>query len=227
MKIKEKLQIVISWIDARTVRERVVIMLTLLGVLWIGWDALLMQPLSASVNDQQARIEALYEEIEQAEQSAQRILVASHGDPDSDTRSSLQAAQGEKEELDRLLAQFTERLISPIEAARALEAVLEQHQSLRLIRLESLKAVPLLPDENDPPAESGDEGQQTPQVFRHGVAIELEGGYLATLAYLRALEALPWRFLWSQISLDVTAYPKATVRIVVQTLGLEEGWIGV
>ena len=64
-------------------------------------------------------------------------------------------------------------------------------------------------------------------MYRHGLQLELEGSYLATLAYLKALQALPWEFYWDEVRLQVDKYPTAKITIVVHTLSLTEGWIGV
>ena len=50
---------------------------------------------------------------------------------------------------------------------------------------------------------------------------------MATLRYLQALEALPWRFFWDSVDYQVIAYPQSTVRLKLHTLSLSEDWIGV
>jgi MSHA biogenesis protein MshJ len=50
--------------------------------------------------------------------------------------------------------------------------------------------------------------------------LHLEGSYLATLRYLRALEALPWEFFWDGLHFEVIEYPTARVRLDIHTLGL-------
>ena len=47
------------------------------------------------------------------------------------------------------------------------------------------------------------------------------------LAYLRALEALPWRFYWKTFDLSTTQYPTNRVRIELSTLSMDRAWLGV
>ena len=75
--------------------------------------------------------------------------------------------------------------------------------------------------------------QEFPLAFRGGrkygldLELELEGPYLAVLAYLEDLEALPWRLYWQVLEIDVDDYPRNRIRIEVATLSLHEEWIGV
>jgi MSHA biogenesis protein MshJ len=60
----------------------------------------------------------------------------------------------------------------------------------------------------------------------HGLELNLRGDYHSVLSYVRQLEALPWRFNWAFMSLTMGEYPKAEVKIRLETLSLTEGWIG-
>lgn len=73
---------------------------------------------------------------------------------------------------------------------------------------------------------SADDDPSGVTFYRHGLEIEVEGSYAACLAYLNAIEALPWRLYWQVLELDVIDYPQNRIRIEVGTLSLDEGWIG-
>jgi hypothetical protein len=47
------------------------------------------------------------------------------------------------------------------------------------------------------------------------------------VAYLRSLEALPWRIHWQQLELTAGAYPVNRVRIVIGALSLSRDWMKV
>ena len=53
------------------------------------------------------------------------------------------------------------------------------------------------------------------------------GSYLDTLRYIQALEALPWRLFWDELDIHTEDYPKARVRMVISTLGLDAALLGV
>lgn len=66
-----------------------------------------------------------------------------------------------------------------------------------------------------------------PQIYKHGIMLELVGDYAATLRYLKNLEDLPWNFYWDAVRYEVTEYPKAKIRILVNTISLEKDWVRV
>ena len=103
------------------------------------------------------------------------------------------------------------------------EELLLQEPKLTLIRLQTLDAKPLL--DADGMLQSAD--LMAAALHRHDFAIEFAGDYMATLRYLQALEALPWRFFWDSVSYEVEDYPRSLVRLRLHTLSLSEDWIGV
>jgi len=62
----------------------------------------------------------------------------------------------------------------------------------------------------------------TNNINRYELELQLEGGYLETLNYLRALEALPWKFFWAGITFATTEHPKGNVELEIYTLGQAE-----
>ncbi len=55
----------------------------------------------------------------------------------------------------------------------------------------------------------------------------VEGDYPSVVAYLRALESLPWRIHWQRLDLNVGSYPVNRVRIVIGALSLSRDWMKV
>jgi MSHA biogenesis protein MshJ len=63
--------------------------------------------------------------------------------------------------------------------------------------------------------------------YVHTVELVIDGQYLDILDYLRALEALPWRFNWKVLELATRRYPLNRVTIQLTTLSMDKDWIGV
>ena len=59
------------------------------------------------------------------------------------------------------------------------------------------------------------------------MVLRFEGEFDAVLAYLKAVEALPYRLALADLAVEAEAWPRLRIRLEVETLGLEEGWIGV
>lgn len=142
-------------------------------------------------------------------------------DPNAPIRGQIEQLRTETQGLQSRLDAAARELISPQDMARFLEELLVQERELTLLRLQTLEARALL----EPMADAG--SGTAPALHQHGFAIEFSGGYMATLRYLRALEALPWRFFWDSVDYEVVDYPQSVVRLRLHTLGLSEDWIGV
>ena len=215
--MRERLQALITRIDALELRERALIMLAVLTVLWALWDVFLMQPLERSQTADQARIETLQSQVREMDEAARQLLERSARDPDRLMRTEIAELEQALESLDATLEDRAADLIEPRQMARMLEEVLTRESGLRLRSLRSLPAEPLI----------GADQEAVERIYRHGVEIEFTGTYMQTLDYLRAVEDLPWRFFWEAIELDVERHPRVTVRILVYTLGSREGLLGV
>jgi MSHA biogenesis protein MshJ len=95
--------------------------------------------------------------------------------------------------------------------------------SLANLPVESLSQAPSAHDAAAPPAIAADDHGP----FLHPVEMVVEGDYASVVAYLRSLEALPWRIHWQQLELTAGAYPVNRVRIVIGALSLSRDWMKV
>jgi len=124
----------------------------------------------------------------------------------------LQLADLEEQLRDRLGT-----LLKPSQAVEVLEQVLGQEHDLKLIEVEAVSK-PLTGLEFE-----GQMELAVSDIGRYELRLELEGSYLGTLRYLRALEALPWKFFWESVEYEVIEYPLARVTLQLYTLGLLKG----
>lgn len=134
------------------------------------------------------------------------------------------------------LRSFEASLVGPDQMLGLLEQMLARHGQVRLRSMQSLGRSDLLPADAAPqPAAvtaSGAAGR--PQataapagagLYRHGVELTLEGGFADLLSYLQALEAMPERLLWGQVSFKVEQYPRATLTLRVHTISRDRHWL--
>lgn len=213
--------------DSRTVRERILIGLTLFALTWGVW----IMSIGGVVIDGKAEvitsIDQLSRDLQLQNDERARLL----GEDTAPQRLALEQQQdrlqeliiAQQAELDELLTRF----IPPEQVPSLLEDVLRDFSGLRLVRLASQPAEPLLlKTENEGEAK---DAAHMPQVtiYRHPVQLEFEGGYLDVMAYLVALESGDWRFAWRKFEYAVEDYPKAQVLIELETLSREKEWLGV
>ena len=63
--------------------------------------------------------------------------------------------------------------------------------------------------------------------YRHSFRIRFTGSYQAITAYVQQLEKLPYGFFWDELSVDASEFPQLRGSLVVYTVSLDRGWIGV
>jgi MSHA biogenesis protein MshJ len=218
--------------EALSLRERALVALAVLAVAIIGWDSLLMAPLRNS------RI-ALEAELSAASSLGFNAQSADVSDP---RQLNLQLAADlttQLQGLDARIADTASGFVSSQRMIQVLNDVLDRQGRLELVSIRNLPVVSLVPpveadstlEGADPavvPALSGtsaDEPGQPPYV--HAIEIVIDGQYADILAYLEALEALPYKFRWSTLDLSTAGYPRNRVRIELSTLSLDSTWLGV
>lgn len=211
--------------DALTLRERIIIAVLIVVAVIVLWSEVLMLSIDREKQITTKSINSIRSQVESLNKQADIIVKAATVDPNKAERIKLTRLQNKLKELDNALKEKLHGLISPTDMARALEAVLIQQTNLRLLKIESIAAEPLFSPQQ------GEATEQEPEakvgIYKHGLQIEFYGSYLDTLAYLKALEELPWDFYWDGLNLKVEKYPKSKVTIKVHTLSLDEDWIGV
>jgi len=223
--VKARLRQLAERFDALSLRERGLVSLAVLVVMYMLWDAALMSPEHLRQKQLVAQMYQLNERMVEVDAQLQ-TLTASLGD--REVKRQRQRIAGLREALRGLASQqalLTVEFIRPSQMAQVLREMLAGERRLTLLKLESLGAKPLFPPPED--AQQDAPQYQRPPIFKHGMRITFEGDYFTTLRYLQALEGMPWRFYWDELDYRVEDYPRARVSITIHTLGLEEGWIGV
>src|SRR5688572_4030252 len=152
----------------------------------------------------------------QREQLTQTVQL----DPNAQEKSRLDRYTHEINRIDEILKTKTVEFVTPQQMVEVLEMLIDKEPGLQLTSLESID--PSKPLEKDAKAEQNkaSTGVPGPNVYVHGLELNLKGDYFSVLRYVQQLEALPWRFNWSLMSLSMDKYPKAEVKIRLETLSL-------
>ena len=212
--------------EALNLRERALVALAILGAAIYIWDGMFMESL------RQARM-ALDSELATASASG---FVAQSADLSDPRQVNLQRAaelQTQMQNLDARIADTASGFVSSQRMIEVLHDVLDRQGRLELVSIRNLPVVSLAPprvaDETEGPTPAlptVDTGLGLPP-FVHPIEIVIDGQYADIVAYLEALEALPYKFRWSSLELVTTGYPRNRVRIVLSTLSLDSTWLGV
>lgn len=210
-----RLKPLVAKVDALSLRERLLILVTTLALIAALWHVLLMQPLQQRATQTRAELTALEDRISAANRNLEdQILQLAGGD--SQKRTRIASLRKRIDEINATLGNHASELIDPSEMAQVLEGVLKEQSKLTLVRIRNTTPDSLVANE-EPDAVT---------FYRHGLEIEVEGSYADCVEYLSAIESLPWRLYWQILELDVIQYPRNRIRIEVGTLSLDEEWIG-
>ena len=199
--------------DARLPNERRLIIVALIALIVYLCDMALITPASEALKAarQREQVAAMSRDAMQTELNRKRVELANR----------LMAAQKEQVELRKRLADGEQELArqqSMMAPARdmqnLLEGLLAQHGQLRLKAMRTL-----------PPVEvqfNGAKGAApvsgaAPVLYSHGLEISVSGPYLDLVAWLRSIEQLPRRLLWSGMTLSVIDGAPPTLTLLVQT----------
>jgi MSHA biogenesis protein MshJ len=213
--------------DDMALRERGLIFVALLVLLYVVAANFLFSPLQTEQATLKKQLQSKHSQTQKLETQLQHLLQQSAADPDKVNRAKLEALQQKLGTIDASLAETTAGLVSPQEMAKLVEQILKKNRRLKLVKVENLGPRPLgAKSEDDEDGQAAAE-QSDQSVYQHGTRIQLEGRYVDFVQYLEALEALPWKVFWGQAALQTDDYPISTFTLVLYTLSLREGWIGV
>ena len=215
----------IERLDALTLRERVIIFGAGVALVFIAWQTLLMDPLAARAKSAQQHLT----DVRQRAAVIDQIGTASSQDPAVTAAVRNRALAERLTALDHEINSAAQGYVAPQQMNELLRALLAEQHGLKLVSLTNLPVESLSrPDgakaegKTDNPIAAGDRGP-----FLHPVEIVVEGDYASVVAYLRAVEGLPWRIHWRKLELVAGQYPVNRVKLVIGALSLSPDWMSV
>jgi len=229
--LKVRLKPLADRIDALSLRERGIIFVAILGVLYFVAVNLMFTPIRAEQDRLQKQLQSKREQTQLIENQVQIVVTGGVQGADAVKRERFNALQTNLKMIDEALAKVTTGLVPPKEMARLVELVLVKNKGLQVIKVESLPAAPLIeenPASNPNDRAGGAKIGPTPaglMVYKHGMRIELKGSYMDILRYLRALEGLPWKVFWGQATLQTEEHPVSKLTLLIYTLSTQDSWI--
>ncbi len=208
-------------VEAYSLRERALVLLCVLAVIVGLWQWLFELPQERTREQLTQQRQAVTNDMKA--QQAQLEALMSSGQ-ETGAAKELASLQAQREALDESLASLSQGLVSADQLPEILQEVLVSTTELRLRRVRTLpvEELPLTATESNAEIDAQETG-----VYRHSVELEVSGDYVETLAFLRRLESLPWRFYWDRLDYEVVDYPEGEIRLRVYTLSAEEGLFGV
>ena len=233
--MKARLQAYRARLDAMALRERVLIFLMLAGVLAALTLTGLLDPLLAQQKQLSQKLTQTRAQTEALEAQMSALTEASKIDPDAFNKLQLAQLETQRTHTQEALASARQGLVSADRMTQMLQELLGSNTNLKLIGIKTLPAASLLPaNKSAAPGATGEAvAPALPNpakplgLYRHGVEISVEGSYPDLLAYLAALERMPWRVYWSEANLSTQVYPTSRLTLTLFTLSLDQTWLSV
>jgi MSHA biogenesis protein MshJ len=207
-------------VDRLSLRERGLLFGGAIVLIYIAWQTLLMDPLSARVASAEQRLA----NAERSAEAAALAGTAADNDPAVQAATRERALRARLAELDAELADVSTGYVPPERMNELLRELLQRQRGLRLVSLRNLPVVSLSRPEKPDAAAAADERTGP---YLHPVEVVIEGDYASVVDYLRQLEELPWRLHWRQLDLHSSEHPVNRIRIEIGTLGLSRDWMSV
>lgn len=222
-------------IDARTERERALLFLIVVALLFVAGMQVVISPLLK----QQKLINSKLQQNSTLSASLSKELTNVQTIQASDVNANVKQQIAEHKKMlaqrDQKLKQFERSLVAADKIDALLESILKKNKTLRLVSLKSFPVVDMMNGAEKQESSSSQNEQTTVGkktngmtqrgLFKHEVEIVVEGNYLDMLDYLKRLEAMPERLYWSRSALQVQEYPKSRLSLRVFTLSLERKWL--
>ncbi len=195
--------------DNLTIREKWLVALTVFALLVASWYQFFYMNIVQEQTEYEHQLTDIEMQLLTQQQKALELKNRGTNDSETPKRKQLQELKTQYQSLHEQIYLPDKRLVHPTVMTKALSDLLKQHEQLTLIKLDTFPPKPL------------------ELLYEHGIELRFSGNYLATLAYLKAVEAMPWRFFWDNIDYRVTDYPMAEITLRVHTLSLEKSWLDV
>lgn len=219
----EKIKKRILFVDQLSLRERVLILLSTLSIIYFSWRGIVLDNLSSSKQQVSGSASRLKRQIFNLQGQISEVSSSLNLDPIIRLEEKIEAIQRDNDILQNKISKMTEGLISPKEMTELLKNILDRHKDLNVINVENIKATPIFGVDDD---KKIIKDAKIFQVYKHGVAFVVSGTFFQLRDFLEEAEKLPWKILWEELEYSVNKYPVATIKIVIKTLSLDPNLFG-
>ena len=204
---------------ALSVRERVMAIAALLGVLYFIFDFALFTP-------QQKEAKALRDQIARQDVELAAFATAVQQLSSKTQVDPLAKERAERDEIRRSIAQSAAQVgnISvDIRVGELIRAMVASTPGLTLVSLKTLPVetffkagpTPATAASGSVPAAGS---SSLPTLYKHGVEVTVNGKYVSLIPYLQGLERNTKGIFWSSVKVDVGTYPDAQLKMIIYTL---------
>lgn len=210
------------WFDALTLRERLLILITVLAFILLPGYVLLIEPVlieQQTLNLQEQRLERSNHE---KRQDIQTLQAMPGKDPNNELAIRISELQQQLANQQTSVEADSQWLLSPDQVPALLSSLVKEQAGVRLVSLNKSQASPVLLKQADKSAPS----KTLAGLYRHPLQLVLKGESSALLAYLNQLEQLPQQLFIDQVQWQYGKAENAEMMIELHSLGTSPAWLG-
>ncbi len=217
-------------IDKLGVRERVLILLTSLAIIYFSWQSLVLDYITGLKQQLSGNASKVQQQISSLQGQISEVSNALSLDPIIRLEEKIKKTKQENDDLQKKLVTMTEKLIPPKEMTSLLKTILD-NKDLKVVHVENIAPIPLFGGNKNSEEENDEEKMAKEaalrfQVYKHGIEIIFTGTFFQIRDFLADAEKLPWKVLWEELEFTVDKYPMAKVRVVIKTLSINANLLG-
>lgn len=204
MDLKAMVRSLAERVDALTLRERILLFVAALAVVYTAIVVGLIHPLMRREHTIAMSLTAIHAQTARADRALNRVLAPAVR---ARERMALRRLKGQVKTLKGSLAALAAGLVPARAMPALMRRVLAQAPGVMTIALTSAPAVAIR-----------SRGHHAPLFYRHEMTVTVRGRYEALVHYLTLLAALRQRILWGQVALAADRYPYSTLTLHIYTL---------
>ena len=224
--MKQHLQSLSNYLVALNLRERVLVLLVAIAVIYAVWDGVFLskqeQHYQSLLSQQQLLTKQKQEHELKLVQTTAKII-ANQRTVEQKKLAIIQAKQHLQQTVTQLDSVLN-KLVPPTKITELLRNLLLQTHGLKLVALnnEPVENISFAEEDSKPSPENS----VKTRLYKHSTTLKLSGNYQQLYQYLSALESSEWGLYWNELHYEVIDYPQAEITIRVHTISTNEYWIG-
>ncbi len=207
-------------INARSQRERVLLLVTGLVIIWTILYTGIITPATQALNDNSEEKQNLDQEYQATKHELVLLREKLQKDTSPKPNAELQQLDTILQEHNRVLEHYQEKLIKPDQVPLMLDKLLGNFSGLTFVQIETLAPQALVHDKFKETSENA-------SLYRHSIRMTFTGEYQDLLSYVKQVEQLPYPIWWGNIEFSITQFPQAKIVLTFYTLSQHKNWIGV
>ncbi|MEH6823785.1 MAG: hypothetical protein V7629_07765 [Motiliproteus sp.] len=223
-----------SWaalFDALSLRERLLVLTTLIVALTLSTFTYLLEPAQKESARLVSELQKVQLEGAEGRVDYELAKALQAKDPNVQLQQQIDAFKRQSAADAKGLKTVSAALVEPQQMGALLQQILQGHQGVRLVR--ARKAAPVKIELGNAAVAAGAKPEPEPEhksaagLFRHDLELVIEGEYAQVQAFLHALEQSSSALFWDRIDYRLDAQPRARVTLLVYTLSSTRDWLGV